>query len=114
MAKIKKQMVEEKLEDVETLFIGEIDEIINSLCDLKIKYENKYNILTVHEEYSDGYTGYELWGSRFETNKEYDKRKEREKKVKNRLEVKKKAQEEKELKQLKDLMKKYPDFCGKE
>ena len=101
-------MVSKKLEDVETLFMGEIDEIINSLCDLKAKYENKYNILTVHEEYSDeGCIGYELWGGRFETDKEQEKRIAKEKKALERKKTKKMEQEEKEKEQLKKLIKKY-------
>jgi hypothetical protein len=114
--KKKKKTITKKLEDVTTLYLGEVDDIINSLCDLKEKYENKYNWIRVLEGedcYSES-PSYYLWGERFETEAEYERRIKKEKKVKDREKAKKaKIEEEEEKEQLRKLIKKYPEEIKK-
>ena len=116
MAK-KRLEVTEKIEDLWDCFTGDLRNVINSLMLLKQKHLKKYNELKVVEEYNDCHecegSHYTLYGTRFETDKEYERRLKKEKTKREKNKSNKLAQEEEEKKQLRKLAKKYPEEIKK-
>ena len=98
-------------EQIEEVYFSEydIDEILENLQNLKLKYREKYTELKVKEYWDDSWVEYKsfyLYGTRLENDKEYEKRLKKEEKEK-------KLKEEKEKEQLRKLVKKYPKEISK-
>ena len=94
-------------------FEGSIDTIIDTLQSLKEDFKDKnYNYLWLDKETSYGYyndmdVSYTLYGSRKETDKEYDARMAKNKKALNVVKINKQKKLEKERKEYERLKKKF-------
>ena len=114
MAKKKKIEVTEQLEQI---FIGDkitIKDLISNLQKMKNRHFSRgyknLEIDIIYEGYGDdGYTEHWIFGTRLETDKEYERRMEKEIKQRERNQKRRETKEQQEIKELQKLMKKYPN-----
>ena len=109
---MKKKEIREKIGEITDIFDNcKLSDLISILE--KIKEENKkvgYSDLEIREAYiGDGITEFYLYGTREETDKEYEKRMKKRRKKIEKNKQNKLEQKEKEIKRLKELMTKYPE-----
>ena len=103
--------IEEKLRYIDDdTFDGPVDEVIQSLQDMKKSYPN-HTKLRIWLDYGawDNPNEYHLMGTRMETDDERDKRLAKARKLKEQKAAKKAEDEAKEKQELKRLIEKYGD-----
>lgn len=111
---MKKRKIREKITDITDFFDDcKLFDLIKVLETFKTaKEKSGYSELEIEKDYpyiGDNTVEFHLYGTREETNKEYEKRMKLNKKKKEQNKQNKIKQKEEEIKRLKELMKKYPE-----
>ena len=111
---MKKKEIRERIGDITHIFDdSKLSDLISSME--KIEKENKkvgYSNLEIEKDYpyiSDSTVEFHLYGTREETDKEYEKRMKLNKRKRETNKQNKIKQKDKEIKRLKELMEKYPE-----
>ena len=113
-----KKEIRERIKEITDIFDdSKLSDLISSME--KIEKENKkvgYSNLEIEKDYhiSDSTVEFHLYGTREETNKEYEKRMKLNKRKRETNKQNKIKQKDKEIKRLKELMEKYPEESKKE